>query len=244
MGTILVTGASGTLGRALLDRFRETGRSVRALSRQARPSAEWVAGDLATGDGIALALTGVDTIVHCATTLGNGDIAATRRLIDLAAPGTHLVYISIVGIDRVPFGYYRAKLAVERDIEESSLPWTILRATQFHDLIRRVFDGQRRLPVLAVPAFSFQPVDVREVAGRLADLAVAPPAGHVPDMGGPQIRSASDLARAYLRATGRHRAILPVRLPGATFRAYREGGHLAPDHAVGKITFDRYLAGV
>jgi uncharacterized protein YbjT (DUF2867 family) len=96
------------------------------------------------------------------------------------------------------------------------------------------------MPVAA--GVSFQPVDVREVAGRLAELASAPPAGRVPDLAGPQVRPMTALARSYLRASGRHRRLLPVRLPGATFAAYRSGGHLAPGRATGRITFEEFLA--
>jgi hypothetical protein len=64
----------------------------------------------------------------------------------------------------------------------------------------------------------------------------------MPDMGGPQVRSAQDLAWAYLRASGHHRLVLPVRLPGAVFRGYRQGDHLAPERAVGRVTFEEFLA--
>jgi uncharacterized protein YbjT (DUF2867 family) len=152
------------------------------------------------------------------------------------------VYISIVGVDRVPVGYYRAKLAVERLIEDSGLPWTILRATQFHELILRGCELLARLPVLLVPAASFQPVSSGEVATRLARLAGQPPAGRVPDMGGPQVRTSRDLAGRYLRASGRRRRVLPVWLPGRAFTGLRRGGLLAPGHATGTITFDEFLA--
>lgn len=218
------------------------------LSRGARPSGlqhEWVTGDLRTGAGIDAATRGVDAIVHCATTVGRKDAAATQRLINAARRNgdPHLVYISIVGIDRVPLFYYRAKLEAERCVENSGLPWTILRTTQFHDLVALVTSVQRRSPVIATLAgVSFQPIDVGEVAERLAELAVGAPDGRVPDMGGPEIRSHRDLARAYLNSIGRRRVVLPIRLPGAAFAGYRRGGHLAPDQAVGRITFDEFLA--
>jgi uncharacterized protein YbjT (DUF2867 family) len=91
-------------------------------------------------------------------------------------------------------------------------------------------------------ATSFQPIDADEVADRLAALAIGPPAGRVPDMGGPQIRAAADLLRTYLHVTGRRRPVLPVHLPGAVFAGYRQGGHLAPDHAVGHRTWEQFLA--
>ncbi|HET6499694.1 MAG TPA: NAD-dependent epimerase/dehydratase family protein, partial [Amycolatopsis sp.] len=148
------------------------------------------------------------------------------------------------GVDRVPFFYYRAKLETERAIEESGLPWTILRTTQFHDLIAAMWSAQKRLPVMFVPGgVRFQPIDVREVAGRLGELAVADARGRVPDLGGPETREARDLARIYLRAVGRRRRLLPVRLPGEAGRAYRAGGNLALEGSVGRITFAEFLRG-
>jgi uncharacterized protein YbjT (DUF2867 family) len=246
-GLILVTGGTGTLGRILVQRLTaEPDAQVRVLSRRPAPAGQlpagWATADLRAGRGIEAAVAGADVIVHCAT--GRGDVAAARHLIDAAqrAGRPHLVYISIVGVDRVPVGYYKSKLEVERLVEGSGLPWTVLRTTQFHQLILRGCEMLARLPVLLVPAAtSFQPIDAGEVASRLAELATGPLAGRVPDMGGPEIRGAGDLARSYLEARGRRRRVLPVRLPGAAFAGYRNGYHLAPDHAVGRVTFARFL---
>jgi len=235
---ILVTGGTGTLGRAVVERLLAAGREVRVLSRRPAPATgaapyTWMTGDLRTGG-----------IIHCASG-PRGDVQAARRLIEAAhrAGAPHLIYISIVGVDRVPLGYYRAKLDVERLIESSGLPWTILRATQFHDLILHGCGTLARLPVILVPAgTSFQPIEVGEVADRLVELSTAAPAGRVPDMGGPEVRSTRDLAYQYLRAADRHRRVLPVRIPGAIFSAFRVGGHLAPDRAVGRLTFEEFLA--
>jgi uncharacterized protein YbjT (DUF2867 family) len=162
-------------------------------------------------------------------------VSAAKR-----AGSPHLVYTSIVGSDRVPV--YRRKVADEKLIASSGLPWTVLRATQFHDLIAVLLRMLAKPPVLALPAgWSFQPVDVREVGERLARLALGEPAGRAPDFGGPQIRAVSDLARSYLAMVGKRRPIMPVWLPGRVFRAYRAGGHLAPEHAEGTITFEQYL---
>ncbi|MFJ9661183.1 SDR family oxidoreductase [Streptomyces griseoflavus] len=241
MTTILVTGGTGTLGRHVSERLRGAGHEVRVLSRKTRPYAV----DLREGGKVLEeAVTGVDTVVHCATSPRGGDEQAARNLIAAArrAEVGHLVDISIVGVDRVPYGYYRSKLAVERLIEDSGTGWTVLRATQFHDLVLTVLQGLARLPVVPLPArVKDQPVDVTEVADRLTGLALGAPAGRVDDMGGPEVRTFDSLARAYLRATGRRRAVVKVPLRGAAYRAFRDGGHLAPDHAVGRTTFDEFL---
>ncbi|WP_030946770.1 SDR family oxidoreductase [Streptomyces sp. NRRL S-646] len=243
MTTILVTGGTGTLGRLVTERLRSDGHEVRVLSRHTQPYAV----DLRKGGaGLEAAVADVDTIVHCATTQTGGDEKAAENLVAAArrAGVGHLVYISIVGVDRVPYPYYRTKFAVEKLIEESGLGWTVLRATQFHDLLVMVFKALAKLPVMLLPArVSDQPVEVAEVAARLAELAAGAPAGRVEDMGGPEIRTFESLARAYLKATGRRRAVVNVPLWGRAYRQFRNGGHLAPEHAVGKGTFEEYLAG-
>ncbi|MFI5799920.1 SDR family oxidoreductase [Streptomyces sp. NPDC051677] len=241
MSTILVTGGSGTLGRLVTARLRADGHEVRVLSRHSEPYAV----DLRKGGaGLDAAVAGVDTIVHCASTPRGGDEQAAAHLIAAArkAGVGHLVYISIVGVDRVPYGYYQAKLAVERQVEESGLGWTVLRATQFHDLLVQVFRTLAKAPVLILPAgVSDQPVEVAEVADRLAELATGAPAGRVDDMAGPEVRTAESLARAFLKASGRRRPVVNVPLWGAAYRGFRTGGHLAPERAVGKGTFEDYL---
>ncbi|MET8473740.1 SDR family oxidoreductase [Streptomyces sp. NPDC006422] len=242
MTTILVTGGTGTLGRLVTERLIGAGHEVRVLSRHSEPYAV----DLREG-GPALdrAVTGVDVIVHCATTQTGGDEKAAANLIAAArrAEVPHLVYISIVGVDEVPFPYYKAKLAVERLVEGSGLGWTVLRATQFHDLVATIVRVAAKLPVVVLPAgVSDQPVEVAEVAERLAELAQAPPAGRVEDMGGPEVLPFTDLARTYLRAAGKRRAVVSVPLAGKAYRAFRAGGHLAPGRRTGKVTFAEYLA--
>lgn len=246
--SIVVTGGTGTLGRVVVARLLDTGRSVRVISRSPGTDtrAEHRAVDLRTGRGLDEALRGTETIVHCASS-SRGDVEAATHLIEASrrAGVGHLIYISIVGVDRVPLGYYRTKLAVERLVEAANVPWTVLRTTQFHDLLIGLWARQRRMAAVIVPAgTSFQPIDVREVGARLADLATGVAAGRVEDMGGPEIRTARDLARTYLAQRGSRRPVLPIRLPGRTAAAYRAGGHLAPDHAVGRGTYDDYLTEV
>jgi uncharacterized protein YbjT (DUF2867 family) len=253
---ILVTGGTGTLGRLVVLRLRDAGREVRVLSRHHREGGEGVqlaTGDLATGEGIDAAVEGTEVIVHCAGTT-RGDEDKARHLVRAASRAgvRHLVHISVVGAARVPlasgidramFGYFGSKLAAERVVADGGLPWSTLRVTQFHDLLFLVVRQLARLPVVPVPAgFRFQPVDPGEVADRLVELALGGPAGLVPDLGGPRVYEMATLVRGYLRARGRHRPILPVRIPGAAARAFRAGANLAPDRAVGRRTWEEFLA--
>ena len=254
---ILLTGGTGTLGRLVVPFLRDSGCKVRVLSRHSHEPVdgiEFVTGDLATGQGIETAAYGVETIVHCAGT-AKGDEDKARILVQAAsiAGVQHLVYISVVGADRIPvvsgldhamFGYFASKRAAERIVIRSGLPWTTLRATQFHDLILTTARQMAKLPVIPVPTgLRFQPVDAREVATRLVELALGTPAGLVPDIAGPRVYEMKELLRSYLRATHRHRLIMPVKLPGKAAQAFRAGANLAPEHAaIGHRTWEDFLA--
>lgn len=254
--TVLVTGGTGTLGRLVVPRLRDAGCDVRVLSRHPHIAAdgiEFITGDLATGEGIDAAVDGARTIVHCAGS-PRGDETKSRHLMRAASRSgvRHLVYISVVGADRIPvsgaidramFGYYASKLAAERIVADSGLPWTTLRATQFHDLMLATVRHMARLPVIPAPAgFRFQPVAPVEVAARLVALALDKPAGLVPAVGGPRAYNLADLIAGYLWATHRCRPIVPLRLPGKAARAFRNGANLAPDRAVGRQTWEDFLA--
>lgn len=244
MNTILVTGATGTLGVPVVEQLHHTDHHIHTLSRHPGSLDDTAhAVDLRTGQGLDHALTGVHTVVHCATSPTGGDIQAATHLIRAArATGVaHLVYISIVGCDRIPLGYYRAKHTVEEALLASGLGVTVLRATQFHPLVEDICARAARLPVMPYPDVDVQPIDPTEVALRLVRLAQEEPAGRVPDLGGPQVESFHDLASTYLDATRTPRRLLPLRLPGAVFAAYRDGAHLAPDQAVGRTTFAEFL---
>lgn len=245
MSTILVTGGTGNLGALVVARLRDQGHEVRVLVGHA----EHYPVDLRDGGGLDAAMAGADVVVHCASDTrrsGKGDGAAAGHLIAAARRAgtvTNLVYISIVGVDVVPFGYYRTKLEVERLLEESGLGVTILRTTQFHDLVAQVVAVAAKLPVVPLPRdVPVQPIAVEEVADRLAELAVARPHGAGPGHGRPEVRPLTEWGRAYLSATGSGRRVVAVPLMGKAYAAFRRGGHLAPGRAVGRITFGEFLA--
>src|ERR687893_1462213 len=251
---ILVTGGTGTLGRLVVPRLQDAGCDVRVLSRRSHEAGiRFMTGDLATGEGLEAAVDGAGTIVHLAGS-PKGDEDKARNLVRAAsrAGAAHLVYISVVGADRIPigsrvdramFGYFGTKLAAERIVADSGPPFTTLRATQFHDLILTVAQQMAKLPVVPVPAgFRVQPVDAGEVAARLVELTLSEPAGRVPDMGGPRVYGAADLLRGYLQASHQRRLIVPVWLPGRAARAFRAGANLAPEQAVGHRTWEEFLA--
>ena len=252
---ILVTGGTGTLGRLVVARLRDEGHAVRVLSRgvHVAEGTEFVSGDLTTGEGVEAAVEGVEVIVHCAGS-AKGDQVKAQHLVRAAsaAGARHIVYISVVSADRIPmaraidramFGYFGSKFAAERVIAESRIPWTTLRATQFFDLTLLTAQAMAKLPVIPVPSsFRFQPIDAAEVADRLVELAVGAPAGLVPAIAGPRAYDMAELVRSYLRVAGKRRGIIRVPVPGKAAAAIRAGANLAPDRAVGRRTWEDFLA--
>jgi uncharacterized protein YbjT (DUF2867 family) len=243
---VLVTGGTGVLGSRVASRLGSRGHVVRILSRRAgdqRAGGPVVfTGELRSGTGLVQAVAGVDAIVHCASGVWRArttEVDGMRNLI--AATGTarpHLIYISIVGVDRIPYFYYRAKLGAERVLERSGLPWTILRATQFHSLILRYALGRL---VAAPKGARAQLIDASEVADRLAELVGVGPSQRVPDIGGPEILSVRDVARLQRKILNRRLIAMELPLPGETARAFARGDNLCPERAVGRITYAEYL---
>lgn len=244
---ILVTGGTGSLGRRVVDRLRAADRRPQVLSRSGR--AGTVRGDLLTMEGVEPALEGVGTLVHCASSplrkVRQIDVHGTERLLEAASRAgvSHVVFISIVGVDRNPyFPYFRVKLDTERVVERSGVPWTILRATQFHEFVLRFLGPLARGPVALAPkGLLLQPVDVSEVVGRLVELALAGPAGRATDLGGPEVRTFADFSRAYLEASGRNKRVVEVPVPGKAARAWRGGAQTCPEGDRGEITWEEFL---
>jgi uncharacterized protein YbjT (DUF2867 family) len=251
MQQILVTGGAGHLGRLVVKQLSQAGYCVRGMSRRASPGedwpgAEWKQADLKTGVGVAEAVQGMDVVVHLAA-VGNSmvDFEGTRRLVDAAreAQVSHLVFISVVGIDKVPWAGGKAKLAGEDLIEHSGIPWSILRATQFYYGIDFLLHVLTRLPLAApLPTdWPLQPVAEEEVAQRLVEIVQAGPSGRLPDMGGPRVYTSGELARIWLKQRRVHRAIIPLRLPGKTAGALRKGGNTCPQQATGAVSWEAWL---
>ncbi len=238
--TILVTGGTGVLGTPTVSLLRAAGHDVRILSRTRGDHI----GDLTTGTGLIEAFAGIDTVLHLATSAGTKDGRQTQHAVDAAkaAGVSHFVYISIVGVDVVPYPYYRSKFESEKVIEESGIPFTILRATQFHSFIALFIHLQRRLPVIFSLNVPDQPIAVEEVAERLAELAGAKPAGRVDDIGGPEqlpLRAAIDIWQA---AAGTRKPVWTIHLFGKTIRTFREGRHMTGLPGFGRETFAEFAA--
>jgi uncharacterized protein YbjT (DUF2867 family) len=254
---ILVLGATGSLGRSLVPQLTSRGHSVRAGSRTDR-SAEnaenvtWVTVDRETGEGLMQAIADADAVIDAAnvrsgrrSVLDAVLVDGTARVLDAchAVGDVHYVGISIVGIDDIPYVYYKAKVRQEQVIEAAPGPISLLRATQFHELVDQLLTTAAKLPVMPLPvATKVQPIDSADVASRLADVAEGRPAGRLADIGGPRVETPGELAEQWSTARGRHKKVVRMPLPGRTGRALAAGALCAPAHAVPGRTFAQWLA--
>ncbi len=208
--------------------------------------------DLVTAAGLEAALTGVDAVIDVASiqtlkaaTAIEFFTAATGNLVSAAADAgvSHVVLLSIVGIDRIPYDYYAGKVAQEKVVEASRVPWTILRATQFHEFSAQMFARAKAGPLHIAPRARTQPVAAREVAERLVALAVGTPQGRATNFAGPREEQLADMIRAYARSQGYRGWIPALNVPGPQMAGMRAGHALpGPDADFGSQTFDQWLA--
>ena len=243
-----MTGGTGVLGREAVPALRAAGHRVRVLSRE--PGDGHVVGDLTEEDtGLGPALAGVEVVLHLASSprreVWETDVGGTRRLVVAArAAGVrHLLLVSVPGADDVPYSYNHAKYAAEEIVAAAGVPYTVLRASQFHPFLSTLISVLHRGPVLPVGrGWKLQPVDAGDVADHLVELVAAGPAGRVVEFGGPEVRDAADLARSWLATRGGGR-VLTLPVPGGFSRGVRAGGMLAaPDAPRGKLTWEEWLA--
>jgi uncharacterized protein YbjT (DUF2867 family) len=247
---VLVTGGTGVLGRSVATRFRSHGHRARILSRSPKGQFDAVQGELATGAGLVEAVDGMDAIIHAAsattqlTKAQSIDVVGTRRLLAMAreAGMSHVVYVSIVGMEGVGYPYYKAKLAAEAIVEENIVPWSIVRATQFHTLMETFLEAFSKPPLIAAVPFKwqFQPVDPTEVAARLVYVIAEKPAGRLPDFGGPEAREFKSIAQSWSKARKLTKRLIPLALPFKFSRQLASEYLLAPAHKE-VITFEQYL---
>lgn len=238
---IAVAGGTGVVGRHTVDAVRAAGHEPMVLARSTGV-------DVTTGAGLADALAGVDAIIdttNVTTSSAKKAIAffdaATRNLTNAAeAVSARIVALSIVGIDRVPFGYYEGKLRQEQVLADSGVPHSILRATQFHE-----FPGQilNRVPgpIAVTPKMRMQPVAAAEVAQVLVELATGTPSA-MTELAGPREEYLPDLVRRLLNARGTRKPVWAVRMPGKGGKAMATGGNLPTgDYRRGTQTFEEWL---
>lgn len=243
---IAVVGATGTAGRPIAAELERRGHEVRRLSR----GSETHPVDLLTGEGLDDALEGCDAVVDASNAAGR--TSKTRALLvhggqrllaaEARAGVSHHICLSIVGIDRVPIGYYGVKQEQEETVRDAGVPWTILRATQFHQLIDWAFSSLARARVLPRISAPLQPIDPVEVAAAAAEIAAGEPLNDTTTIAGPRIEPVADLARTWKAARGKRAFLMPVPLVGKAGAGLRAGGltDRSPDHR-GTTTFEDWL---
>jgi uncharacterized protein YbjT (DUF2867 family) len=248
--TVAVVGGTGTLGSLVVADLLGRGERVAVLSRRdagVPAGAEHRRVDLTSGEGLDLALEGVRAVVDAANSQKGAKetlVEGTRRLVEAGARAgvANHVTVSIVGIDRVPVSYYKVKLAQEEALEAGAVPWTLLRATQFHQLLDSAFATAARFGVRPTGSAKVQPIDPTVVAARLAEAALAAPAGRLPDIGGPRVQTLTELSATWVAARGKRR--IPLRVPavGKAGKALAAGGLCDADGAAPGEDFAEWLA--
>lgn len=234
MDVIAITGGTGHLGRELVRRLTPA-HQVRVLSRRpgTDPAVEWVPGDLSTGEGVAELVAGATTVVHAAThspaaqrgylhpkdfwrSPPDVDVDGTSRLLEdaTAAEVQHFLYVSVVGVDRPALPYLQLKHTAEELVSVSELPWSVVRATQFHWLLDRMFSRAARLPVLPLPGkLPTQPVDAGDFAEYLVECVDDGPGGRREDFGGPEVLTLGDAVRTWQEARHERQKVIDVPAP-------------------------------
>ncbi|SKA95584.1 Uncharacterized conserved protein YbjT, contains NAD(P)-binding and DUF2867 domains [Agreia bicolorata] len=241
---IAIAGATGAVGAHVVDVARRRGHDVVALSRSQGV-------DLLDASAVARALVGAEAVIDVssiATTSGAASTAffeaSTANLLGsgAAAGVAHHVALSIVNADRAPSGYYAGKVLQERLVSDGPVPWSILRATQFHEFAGQIYDRGRIGPLHAVPIMRTQTVAAAEVAERLVELAESDARGRARDLAGPREERLIDLVRSYASAEGLRGPIVSVPLPGEMGAAMRSGALLpGPEAELSTQTFDEWL---
>lgn len=240
---IAVAGGTGTVGRHVVEVLTATGHQPVVLTRSRGV-------DVTTGEGVDEALAGTQAVIDVsnlttfrARTSRGFFTAATTQLLEAGrrAGVDHHVALSIVGADRVDFGYYQGKRVQEQLVLAADGVGSVLRATQFYEFAGQLLASAPG-PLAVVPRMRTQPIAAREVAAALADLATGAPVGLAPELAGPQEQDMVDMARRVVHARGQRRRVVGLRLPGAVGRQFATGG-LLPTGAGprGTQTFEQWL---
>ncbi|GAB2989145.1 SDR family oxidoreductase [Nocardioides montaniterrae] len=242
---VAVAGGTGVVGRLVVEELRRQRFEAVVLSRSTGQ-------DLTTGAGLDDALDGVHAVIDCSNVVATAAKksvaffeAATRNLLEAEerADVGHHVVLSIVGADRVSFGYYAGKVRQEQLAMAGPIPTTVLRATQFHEFPGQLLERMKG-PVAVIPKMQSQTVAAAEVAAHLVDLALGRPLGMTDEMAGPEVHQMPDLARQVVAARGESRRVVPLRLPGRAGGQMARGDLLPTGHVVtGRQTFAEWLTG-
>jgi uncharacterized protein YbjT (DUF2867 family) len=242
---IVVIGGTGLIGSKTVAILRQRGHEVVAGSPQSGINS-------ITGEGLKEAMAGTQAVIDLANSPSFEDKAVLeffetsgRNLLaaEAAAGVRHHVALSIVGTDRTPdIGYFRAKVAQEKLIETSGIPYTIIRSTQFLEFLRGIADSATDRNKVRLSPGLFQPIAADDVAAIVADVALAAPRNGIVEIAGPERAPFNEIVARYLQAVGDRREV--VRDPEARYWGGRvEERSLVPlgEARLGRIGLDEWL---
>jgi uncharacterized protein YbjT (DUF2867 family) len=241
---ILVIGGTGLIGSKTVAILRQDGHEVIAASPKSGVNT-------ITGEGVKQAVAGAQVVIDLANSPSFEDKAVLeffetsgRNLLaaEAAAGVQHHVGLSIVGTDRSDNGYFRAKVAQEKLIKASGIPYTIVRSTQFMEFLGGIADSSADGKMVRLPPILFQPIAADDVAASVADVALAVPRNGIVEIAGPERAPFNEIVARYLKAVGDPREV--VRDPEARYFGGRvEERSLVPlgDARLGRIGFDEWL---
>ncbi|MDQ0970194.1 uncharacterized protein YbjT (DUF2867 family) [Neobacillus niacini] len=245
---VLVTGVTGQLGSALLKQLKNTDYEVKITSRRKPENVnfEWVYCDFLTGEGLEEAVNDVDVVIHAATSPRKDsdiiDVSGFNKFLDTSQHIKHFIYPSIVGIEDIPMKYYRNKYQAEELLRNSSVPHTIVRATQFHSFVENLFLSKPLFKRYLVPGdIKIQSVDVDEFAAHLIRMINVGPQGKTEDFAGPEILTLREMAELKIKVNNESNKVASLSFPGKLYRALLNGKNTNDHRKVGKVTFEEFL---
>ncbi len=243
---IVIIGGTGLIGSKVVTHLREQGH-------EAVPASPDTGVNTITGEGLAQALTGADVVVDVSNSPSFEDAAVLRFFetstgnllaAEVEAGVGHHVALSVVGCDRVPeSGYLRAKLAQEKLIRNSPIPYSIVRATQFFEFVKRIADEATDGNRVRIPPILFQPMAAADVADAVCRVALGAPLNGIVEVGGPQQFRFDECIRLGLAA--RHDSREVIADPHARYFGAEMAEHMlvpGPDAWLGEIRFEDWLS--
>lgn len=246
---ILVTGSTGQLGSAIVNQLKGSDYKVRLTSRK-KPEGighcEWVYSDLLSGEGLEEAVNDVEVIIHAATSpIKNSkiiEVSGFEQFLSKIQHIKHFIYPSIVGIEEIPLKYYKLKYEAEELLKNSSIPYTIVRATQFHHFVENLLLSKPHFKRYLIPgSIKFQSVDVGEFGDHLIGLMNNGPQGKTDDFGGPKIMTLREMAEQKIKINNETNKVFSFSIPGTLYNSFLEGKNTNDNQKIGKITFEEFL---
>lgn len=257
MKKILITGGTGNLGKVIVNFLIKNGLKVSVLTSHEEisnsTSINFIKGDLTNKESLIDLKNKFDIIIHCASNALDSDIVdikGSQNLLDTVVQDNikHFIYISIVGVDKSSFKYYQNKYSVENFIKKSDIPYTIIRATQFHDLVlQRIIkplDEEKGTKLFVPENLRFQSIDKKDIAKKVYEIMEQDPKNETINIGGPEILTLDKMLDIYLTLLNRDELTESVPPKSDLQKIFTTGINLCPENKYGTITWNNYLKNI